>query len=168
MQAQPQNQHQVAQQQLTDLLQREIAAVNKLLHSLEQEYAALADNHTAALETVVQEKQNEIRELELIGKQRESLMTTLRGGKKLSADNDAAFKDNSELAALWHELVALAGQCRDKNRINGSIVDTVSRQSRQALDVLHGITPQLSSAIGLYDQFGHATISSEKRSLTQV
>ena len=157
------------QQELVQLLQREVNHVQNLLHALEQEYNALADQHTQELEQVVGKKQQIINELEHIGKQREALLASMNTTTEEQLSHAAAQSPgSSELAALWHELVVLAEKCQEKNRINGSIVELVSRQSRHALDILQGISPGLSSGAELYDQSGYKTISAEPHSLTKA
>ncbi len=156
------------QPQLGQLLQSEIEAMNRLKLSLEHEYDSLALSHSENLETVVYEKQNEIRELERLGKQREQLMAAMNISDTELSSGHNPFAENTQLHDLWSQLVSLAEQCRDKNRINGSIVDSVARQTKYALDILHGISPANTGNANLYDQTGHATSSSVKRTLTQV
>lgn len=157
------------QQQLVSLLQREVDHVKRLMHSLELEYTALAEPHTTALEEVVRSKQETIHELELIGRQREALLVSNNAATDGQSGNmDDLITSNRQLSALWEELVTLAEQCQEKNRINGSIVELVSRQSRHALDILHGISPKLSSTPELYDQSGNKTQFAETHSLTKA
>lgn len=164
------NRHQHSrQQELVLLLQHEVNQVQNLMHSLEQEYAALAEQHTNTLEDVVRKKQDTIRELESIGQQRENLLasmntTTEEQLNRASAESTA----DDQLSALWKELIVLADKCQEMNRINGSIVELVSRQSRHALDILHGISPNSASRPELYDQSGYKTISAETHSLTKA
>jgi len=157
------------QQELVQLLQREVNHVQNLMHSLEQEYAALAEQHTTTLEEVVRKKQETIRELENIGQQRETLLATMNTSteEQLNKAGNAA-TGSKQLSALWNELVLLAEKCQEMNRINGSIVELVSRQSRHAIDILHGISPNLSSRPELYDQSGYKTITAETHSLTKA
>ncbi|MGB5517164.1 MAG: flagellar protein FlgN, partial [Gammaproteobacteria bacterium] len=138
------------------LLQREINHLQNLMHSLEEEYAALAEQHTATLEEVVRKKQATIRELEHIGQERETLLLSMNTTTEEQINSAAhASSADSQLSVLWNELVLLAEKCQEMNRINGSIVELVSRQSRHALEILHGISPNLSSRPELYDQTGY-------------
>jgi len=159
----------IKQQELVLLLQREVNHLQNLMHSLEQEYAALAEKHTTTLEEVVRRKQETIRELEHIGQQRETLLVSMNTSTEEQLNNAANTSTGSkQLSALWNELVLLAEKCQEMNRINGSIVELVSRQSRHAIDILHGISPNLSSRPELYDQSGYKTISAETHSLTKA
>jgi len=156
-------------QELVLLLQREVNHVQNLMHSLEQEYAALAEQHTTTLEEVVRKKQETIRELEQIGQQREALLIAMNTSIEEQITIAAMpSTGNKQLSALWNELVLLAEKCQEMNRINGSIVELVSRQSRHAIDILHGISPNPSSRPELYDQTGYKSISAETHSLTKA
>jgi flagellar biosynthesis/type III secretory pathway chaperone len=159
----------VRQQELVQVLRRELNHVQNLMHSLEQEYAALAEQHTETLEDVVRQKQEIISELAQIGKQRETLLASMNSSTEeqlaLAANSSTG---NKQLSALWSELMLLAEKCQEMNRINGSIVELVSRQSRHALDILHGISPNVSTRPELYDQSGYKTISAETHSLTKA
>jgi len=158
--------HDDQQRELMQLLQSEIESIHSLMRSLEQENAALAEHHTAALEDVIWGKQEIIQKLEVIDQQRESLLTAMGVSAAMSKDGDISdtFKGNKRLLALWDELVSLAEKCQKKNRINGSIVDLVSRQSRHALDILRGITP----GDELYDYSGQTRQFTQSHSLTKA
>ena len=157
------------QQQIKQVFQREIECAQMLLQSLDLEYEALAEHHAARLEDVVHDKQERIRQLELVSQQREQLLSSIDGINVISdGNNKYQFNADAQLTGLWNELVDIAEKCRDKNRINGSIVEVVSKQSRHALDILQGILPGTSSSSELYDNAGHTTKSSNKRSLVQV
>lgn len=157
------------QQQIKQVFQREIECAQMLLQSLDLEYEALAEHHAARLEDVVHDKQERIRQLELVSQQREQLLSSIDGIKVISdGHNKYQFNADAQLTSLWNELVDIAEKCRDKNRINGSIVEVVSKQSRHALDILQGILPGSSSTSELYDNAGNTTKSSNKRSLVQV
>lgn len=159
------------QQQIKQVFQKEIECAQLLLQSLDLEYGALAEQHASALEEVVLEKQERIHKLELISQQREKLLASFKGVEIIKGDEQAhnyQFNTDTQLTDLWNELVDVAEKCRDKNRINGSIVELVSKQSRHALDILHGILPDSSSISELYNNAGQTTKSANKRSIVQV
>ena len=158
-------------QKIRQVFQQEIECAQLLLQSLDLEYGALAEHHTAALEEVVRDKQERIQQLELISRQREKLLASFAdvNVSKVNEHNQTYdFNSDQQLISLWDKLVETAEKCREKNRINGSIVDLVSKQSRHALDILHGILPDSSSISELYDNAGQTTKSLNKRSLVQV
>lgn len=158
-------------QQIKQEFQSEIECATMLLQTLDKEYDALAEHHTDALEEIVRFKQEKIQQLELISRHREKILESFSGVSVIK-DNEHTqnydFKADKELNSLWNQLVDVAEKCRDKNRINGSIVDLVSKQTRHALDILQGISPNSSSISELYDNAGHTTKSANKRSLVQV
>ena len=158
-------------EQIVKVFQSEIECAQNLLQSLELEYAALAEYHTEALEEVVRVKQERIQQLELISAQREKLLATYKGAgavKNNGQSHSYDFGPDGQLTSLWNKLVDTAETCREKNRINGSIVELVSKQSRHALDILHGILPESSSSSELYNSVGQTTNPVNKRSLVQV
>ncbi len=164
------------QQEIKKILQTEVECAHLLLKALDLEYEALAEHHTATLEEIVQEKQEKIQQLEIISQQREELFASFGiTFDKSNVDTDkseqnacAAFNGNGQLTSLWNELVNIAEQCRDKNRVNGRIVELVSRQSRHALDILRGIAPATSASSELYDNAGQTKSFPNKRSLVHV
>ena len=161
----------ISSDQIKQVFQKEIECAEMLLQTLDQEYAALAQHHTAALEAVVHDKQEKIQQLELISMQREKMLEKFSGvniSKNDEHSHHYQFESNQQLTGLWNKLVDTAVTCREKNRINGSIVEVVARQSRHALDILHGILPDSSSNSELYNNAGQTTKSADKRSLVQV
>ncbi len=162
------------QQEIKQILQTEVECVHLLLKSLELEYEALAEHHSATLEEAVRDKQEKILQLEVVSKQREKLLASFdnanadAGAGENQQNKHYQFNDNKQLTELWNQLVNLAEECREKNRVNGSIVETVSRQSRHALDILRGIAPDASADSELYDNAGQTKSFANKRSLVHV
>ncbi len=150
--------------------QNEIECAQKLLQSLDLEYEALTEQHAATLEEVVREKQERIQQLESFSIHREKLLATFQGITIVenNKSKNYEFGTDEQLTGLWHQLVEVAETCREKNRINGSIVESISKQSRHALDILHGILPGSSSMSELYNHTGQTITSADKRSLVQV
>lgn len=157
------------QQHIQQVLQEEVGCANRLLQSLDLEYNVLAQRHVEKLEHVVRDKQEIIRQLEQVSIQREKILESFAAVKDSSQqDNTDRFDGNQQLAGLWNNLVELAEKCREKNRINGRIIELVSKQSANAMDILHGILPGTSATSELYDNHGHTTKAINKRSLVQV
>ncbi len=158
------------QQQIKQLLQSEIECINSLSQSLEQEYEALAEQHAEALENVVRSKQQRIQQLEVVSRQREQLLGSIDSINVSEAAGESKQYqfDDQQLTVLWNELVSAAENCRDKNRVNGSIVELVSRQSRHALDILHGIAPGSTTISETYNNEGQTKAFANKRSLVHV
>lgn len=159
------------QLEIKQVVEKEIECALKLLQSLEQEYEALAEHHADTLEDVVRLKHDRLNKLEVISRRREKLLAPyqdLDAPENEQASKQYKFSGNKQLTGLWNELVDVAEKCRDKNRVNGSIVELVSKQSRHALDILQGILPETLAVSELYDNTGQATKPTNKRSLVQV
>ncbi len=169
------NQH----QEIKQILQMEVDCAHLLLKALDMEYEALAEPQCATLEEIVQDKQEKIKQLEIASKRREELLASFAiinpdfdsnntKQKVCYQFNDDIFANSRQLTELWDELVNVAEKCRDKNRLNGSIIELVSRQSRHALDILRGIAPATSAASELYNNAGQTKSIANKRSLVHV
>ncbi|HHJ36349.1 MAG TPA: flagellar protein FlgN [Gammaproteobacteria bacterium] len=159
------------QQTARQILQSEIDCAHSLLQSLDQEYEALAEHRAETLEEIVRNKQEKIRQLEHTSRQRERLLATVENitvCEQHENNKHYQFNGNKQLNDLWDELVDIAERCRHKNRVNGSIVDLISRQSRHALDILQGIVPGGGTDSEVYDQSGRTQALSSKRSLVHV
>lgn len=155
---------------IAELLRQEIACARELVHSLDQEYAALVQRDVTLLDTIVPEKRKAVAALESLGRRRETLLAgqdppaKTAGTPSNNGEDGNPFNGEAHLTGLWNELRSLAQQCRDKNRINGSIVEVGYRQSRQALDILHGVT----ASSELYDRTGRTTQAARKNPLVQA
>ena len=159
------------QQTVKQVLQSEVDCAHLLLQSLNQEYEALAEHHTETLEDVVRNKQEKIKQLESATRQRERMLALAEGVTvcdEHEKNKHYKFNGNKQLIDLWNELVDVAEKCRHKNRVNGSIVEVISRQSRHALDILQGIVPDSTSKSEVYDQSGKKRAFANKRSLLHV
>lgn len=149
--------HQMTNQekQLMLLLQDEIRQTQNLHESLQLESETLVTRDTDALDKVTRAKLEQLRTLELLGKQRDTLLSTVDGDP---------LNESSQLSALWQQLLSLAAECQKINRINGGIIEVSFRQSQQALDILQG----KSSKSELYDGSGQTTRSASSNQLAQV
>ena len=155
--------------ELVQLLQQEVECTRNLMQSLEIENEALSEHQTSALEEIIRDKQESIRQLEIIGHKR---MTLIKSFSAQRAANDPLFdrstapidNDDSQLVGLWKELMLLAEQCQKQNRINGSIVELGYKQSTYALDILRGT----QSKSDLYDNTGQTTKSSPSKPITRA
>ena len=154
---------------LVQLLQQEVECTRNLMQSLQIENEALSQHQTSTLEEVIQDKQESIKQLELISHRRVSLLKSL---STQDAANDSYFdrgdypvnKNDTQLVSLWKELMLLAEQCQKQNRINGSIVELGYQQSTYALDILRG-TPNKSD---VYDNTGQTTKDNPSNPITRA
>ncbi len=153
------------QQQIGTLIRHEISALTQLLQLLDEEYTLLDGKQPDALQQLAQHKQQQLDALQQLSHRREYTMSQL--GISPAEQAGLPFADGTDLQLLWQQMISLAQQCRHRNRINGSIVDTATRQTRQALEILRGAAGATPAA-ALYDQHGHATTTPVKRPITQV
>ncbi len=155
------------QQQLSELLQQEIQLLDRLMQSLEREYDSLQQRDPEVLEPAVKEKQRDVIALEKVSRERKSLLDTMLGGDSSKLDVAGVLKEDNQLTRLWTQLTSKALQCKDRNRMNGAVVEALSRTVGQALDVIQG-KQEATAAAGINDQSGHAVAGAVKHSLTQV
>jgi flagella synthesis protein FlgN len=158
------------QQYFSRLLQTEIELARALRTSLVTEHEALSHPDTSNLDKIVSEKQEKIAALEAIGKQRETQLKALGilGHSDTVHDVQRVFNSTRKLSDQWSELLALAADCQEKNRINGSIVELGMRHSIRALEILRGNASGAETLIAVYDHSGHTTSAAEKRSIAQA
>lgn len=158
------------QQHFSQLLQREIELARALTIALDIEYKALSSPDTTGLVSIVAEKQDIIHALEAAGKQRETQLTALGvlEGSNTAHEIQRVFNSTRQLSDDWDELLQLAAQCQEKNRINGSIVELGVRHSINALEILRGNVTGDAATNNLYDHSGHTSNAAEKRSIAQA
>jgi len=151
-------------QALHQALQLEISCARQMLAALTDESEALGTREPEKLETATQIKHQKMQQLEQAGKERDRVLAT-------SASSQPPFTDNQALNVLWTELMQLAEQCQQLNRVNGSIIERGYQQSRHALDILHGLdgtANTLTNNLDGYNQNGQTTYSKRSRSIAQV
>lgn len=115
-------------QQVASLLRREITCIRELLVLLEREQAALHARDIPTTEATAAEKNRLAAELEQCGHAREDL---LRG-----EDAWSQLSGKADMATLWDEHQTLLQTARQRNRINGNIIDASQRYTQRAVDVL--------------------------------
>lgn len=158
----------INRQQLIKTLQQEISVLKRLMLSLDLEQAAISEDDIVTLGDIVQTKLSEVNELEMLGQHRDQLVKSMQHHAGDTDDQDSLFRHDPLLSPLWSEFITLAEQCQQKNRINGSVVETASRHSRHALAVLNGVAPAEANVCGIYDNSGHADSHIRKRTISHV
>jgi len=151
-------------QALHQALQLEISCARQMLVALTDESEALGTREPEKLETATQIKHQKMQQLEQAGKERDRVLAT-------SASSQPPFTDNQALNVLWTELMQLAEQCQQLNRVNGSIIERGYQQSRHALEIFHGLdgtANTLTNNLDGYNQNGQTTYSKRSRSIAQV
>lgn len=151
--------------QLAKLLDREIAAAQSLLETLEQETEALGRD-PEALEQAALRKQELVGGMEQLHRQRCELLAqagcapSRSGLEKFVARYDLG----GRLQERWQRLLALTERCRDNNLSNGAAVELSRMQLRQAVAILHGQSPQTVT----YDASGESQSAGGSRVLAKA
>jgi flagellar biosynthesis/type III secretory pathway chaperone len=131
------------EEQLAQVIDRQMAVTRSLLDILQTEKAALIGTDPDVLQQIAARKETTLRELAAYEQQRQSLLGTANvatSGTDLRAlqRDMAAINPGGPLSQRWQELCELLGLCRDANATNGAIVNLRQRHIRQALNVIRG------------------------------
>jgi len=125
------------QTQIRELLQQEINLSTQLLENLQLENQALGNNDLESVEEIASVKQQAIATLELLGRQRESLLKNA-GFSNDKIGMETFIKQYLDLDHDWQQLMSTVSKCRRQNEINGIIINAASRNTRDALSILKG------------------------------
>jgi flagellar biosynthesis/type III secretory pathway chaperone len=130
-------------QSLHRLLQQETSAMQKLSVALQAEHNAILGRDTDALEQIVGEKLLAVNLVVELEQERTSLMES--AGYRASTDGMLHLLKwcdrDDQLSAAWQQLLSIAGECREQNRLNHQQAEISSRYIHQALCVLRGEDP---------------------------
>lgn len=152
--------------QLASLMSTQLEMSQQLEDALDRERTAIGAHDSGALEAVVEEKNRLLHRLNKLDGEREALL--LQSGYADGAEGLQAYlashDQDGELNALWETLTQHARRCRDKNRINGGLVDVSLNAVRQALQLLRGET----EGTAVYDPRGQAIGTANQRSLAKA
>ena len=130
---------------MKDLLDRQVAALEKVLESLDHEREALMDRDAAALELVTKEKQQALAKADDLEQQRLALAPDLSAMELLAAA--------PEVASRWEKLLDLTRRCREQNDINGRMIRRQARRVESTLQLMRG----QPSGSGVYGPDGEST-----------
>lgn len=149
-------------------LEDEIKYAEALLELLAGERDALATNNGDAIEQLALQKRTLAEQLETSAGRRSSHLLEHTGIAAVDMhdfiENNPSTENAPQLKALWEQLVDLLNQCRDKNRLNGSILDMSQRAIKQTIAVLQGH----GHANELYGRAGKTVSTASGHSLTRV
>jgi len=149
-------------QQLSSLLHRETKVLNHLHYVLEQEYKALSDTDIEAVESATSAKNLALADQTdaTISRQNFAAQScgdkTDEGMRRLIANCD----NHNELERLFSDLLQLATQCHDANRINGRLIMKKQQQAQRAINIVR----QTDNNLPTYSGQGKATITPSARS----
>lgn len=153
--------------QLLDLLLKTSEQAQVLRKQLADEAAALAGNNADLLESMVAEKNESVRLLEQLEKQRQKLFDEAGfASNRYGADACIKWCDqDGAVTQAWGQLLDEMEVCRHQNRVNGTAVEISRHNVQHLLDLLRG---QLQTG-RLYDPTGEtATCSDSTRTLAKA
>ncbi len=156
-------------QRLDDCVAREIDASQRLLETLREENAALSTRDAARIERAVDAKRDALAALETLDREREGLIRASGQAADPLAVDGAAPADprrRSRLVDNWMRLLELAGECQRQNNINGALIQSGLRHTRQVLSLLKGQTQGESPQ--QYGPRGTSPVSWDRHSLGKI
>jgi flagella synthesis protein FlgN len=120
---------------LARLIQDERAGLQGFVALLQKEEALLIAGQIDALTTLAEEKTTRYRSLQRLSDER--IMMFARVGAKVSNENIRAVLGASpESLSTWDEVVSLAGEAKERNRVNGQLITERLQNNQQALTTL--------------------------------
>ena len=120
---------------LARLIQDERAGLQDFVALLQKEEALLIAGQIDALTTLAEEKTTRYRSLQRLSDER--IMMFARVGAKVSNENIRAVLGASpESLRMWDEVVTLAGEAKERNRINGQLITERLQNNQQPLTTL--------------------------------
>jgi len=149
-------------QQLSSLLNHETISLNHLRGVLEQEYEALSGPDIAAVEGAIAAKN------QALANQADATMSRKNFAAQSCGDQSdegmrgliASCENRSELEPVFFDLLQLAAQCHEANRINGRLIMEKQQQALRALNIVR----QTDSHLPTYSGQGKATTTPAARS----
>ena len=150
-------------------LEDEIGYATELLELLSAERNALSKNNGNALEAVAKQKRLLAEQLETSAERRSKHLFETTGlataDMQEYLDSSASSTDNQQpLKELWEQLVEILAQCREQNRLNGSILESSQRSIKQAIALLQGH----GQSGELYGRAGKTLSNASAHSLTRA
>ncbi len=139
-------------QNLKKVLDQQYIHLLKMLTILVQEHQALRNNDLTQFEEIVQQKHQQVKNLEKI----QPLLGTVEKtvGGVLSKSTFSAFiqrmqdgEEKSDMEILWNNFQETLKQCNLQNKINNGILNASSINLKQALNILRGNIDQPASNI---------------------
>ncbi|MBN8452662.1 MAG: flagellar protein FlgN [Candidatus Accumulibacter sp.] len=139
---------------LRQLLEEEVTVVRGFVGLLEREQRLLIEGDVDGLPELLQDKNELAARLAAIAEQRRATLAA----DGLSADRAgvaawfAAHPGEDDARTAWAELLPLATQARELNRLNGEVIQLRLQSNAQAIAALVGS----SGALGLYGPDGQS------------
>ena len=138
---------------LLHTLEAEAEAVSRFVELLRLEQIALENGATDQLVDFAQKKSSVSSELTALAEQRHLTLAGL-GVKADRAGIEAWLErqpSDTSLRSAWSRVIALAGEARELNRVNGELIQIRLQHNAQALAAMQGA----SRTLHLYGPDGH-------------
>lgn len=126
-------------------LEAEAEAISRFVELLRLEQAALGNGDTDDLASFARDKNVVSSELALLADQRNATLT----GLGLEADRTGieawleAHASETRTHKAWSKVIALAGEARELNRVNGKLIQIHLQHNTQALAAIQGASRTL-------------------------
>ncbi|MDP9604111.1 flagellar protein FlgN [Variovorax sp. NFACC27] len=117
-------------------LRTETACIEEFLSVLDQEALAMSDRAFTDLASIATRKTVLLERMAELDAQREALQATLGFGPGRAGADAAAAAGGAEVERVWQTLLQVAGQAREHNLRNGSMVYAHLDFTQQALHFL--------------------------------
>lgn len=123
------------QARLAQLIEDELRGMRGFVALLEREEALLVHSQIDALAVLAEEKTALYRALQRLSDDRLAMFA--RVGAKVTNENiRIVLAGNPEALTAWSEVVALADQAKERNRVNGQLITQRLQNNQQALTTL--------------------------------
>lgn len=152
------------------LIQQELGELRTLENLLVQEHAAIVANDLNGLSGLLEQKLDTSQQLS----RTEQAIHTALSALGLSLDNDGmksylaqlppSEKSKNTLSS-WQQVCDLANACREKNVVNGRIIDANKQAAEELLRILKGQKPEDKNS---YGPSGHAVSSTDSITLAKA
>ncbi len=120
---------------LAQLIQEERFGLQGFIALLKREEALLVASQIDALAALAEEKTGLYRNLQRLSDERVAMFARL--GAKVTDENvRIVLAKAPDALTAWNEVVALAGEAKERNRVNGQLITERLQNNQQALSVL--------------------------------
>ncbi|MCB6182122.1 flagellar protein FlgN [Leeia sp. TBRC 13508] len=121
--------------QLAHLLNQQISGLSLLIEQLNSEKQALASRDGNAIESINQQKQETVSELQVTSKALTDLLSKLSGSTDIATHKEWLLANIGE-TALWGKWNSLAAESKKLNEQNGKLIDASLRFQEKQLNIL--------------------------------
>jgi len=143
----------------TDILRRELGAIQSLSDLLVEEFAAMGSGNTDVLEDTLKRKAILLEQLQRLSSERVQGLQTA-GVSNTQSAIEAWLKNSGEGLRLWQDLMARTREVHKHHQANQALLEGLMRCNQQTLDLL----VRLASPEQTYEADGRTTGSFGPRS----